>query len=206
MRQRKKKWAEPYLTTSPLVIHSQLDLPFSNHPKLHVEIGTGKGDFITTLAKMNPHHFYVGLELQPSVLALAVKKASDLNLSNISFYLANAERLDLLFDKESIEAIYLNFSDPWPKIRHAKRRLTSPLFLEKYHYALKKQGFIYFKTDNIILYEYTLDVLRNSKFELLEKQENYILKDNDVATEYEKRFRALGQPIYRIVMRKKEEL
>ena len=207
MRQRKKKWAEPYLASSSYVIQygqAEQDLPFLSYSKRFLEIGTGKGDFLTTMASRHPENYYIGLEIQPSVLALAVKKAEEAQLGNISFYLANAERIDLLFPKNSFDAIYLNFSDPWPKARHAKRRLTAVHYLQKYDYLLKKNGYIYVKTDNHPLYLYTLETIINANFELLEKEENYILLDNDVASEYEQRFRALQHPIYRIVMRKKD--
>lgn len=208
MRERKKKWAAPYLATSPYVVQEGQENAVNQlvfEKQTFLEIGTGKGDFIVTMANRHPDCAYIGLELQPSIMALAVKKASDLALNNILFFLANADRVDLLFEKNSIATIYLNFSDPWPKARHAKRRLTSPSFLTKYHYILKENGLIYLKTDNQNLFEYTLEMLGNSKFELVEKQEDYQLLENDVATEYEQRFRALGQAIYRIVLRKKDE-
>lgn len=208
MRQRKKKWAQPYLDTSEFIIRSraqsEIEKAFALFQPLFLEIGTGKGDFITTMAKKYPHYNFIGIELQPTVLAIAVKKAEEAQLSNLRFMLIHAELIEELFAKDAVSGIYLNFSDPWPKARHEKRRLTSPTYLSKYHQILKANGLIAFKSDNYDLYRYTLEVIQNEKFELIDKQENYILIDNDAETEYERRLRAMGQTIYRILLRKKD--
>lgn len=203
MRYRKKKWALPFLSESELVMKLEEPLTFLENKPLFLEIGAGKGDFITTLAKRNPNNFYIALDLEPNVLAIAAKKAEVLELQNLKFMYVDAREIDAIFQAKSLEKIYLNFSDPWPKGRHAKRRLTHQSFLKKYEYILEDDGEIIMKTDHSSLYEFTLETIKDSSFELLEKQENYILINEDVETEYEKRFRSEGKNIYRIRLRKK---
>lgn len=170
---------------------------FENDNPIYLEIGMGKGDFIIENAKQNPNINYLGLEKYESVIVQAVEKAKDLNLKNLYLICYDATTINKVFDKEEISKIYLNFSDPWPKSRHEKRRLTSSNFLKQYIEICKKPVTIEFKTDNKELFEYSLVSLNNNgwkfldlSFDLHQKYENLIM------TEYEKKFHAMGHNIY----------
>ena len=173
--------------------------------KVYLEIGMGKGDFISKLASLDMDNIYIGVEISMSVLATAIKKIKkyeeeeNISLNNLYFMSFNAIKLEEYFKEEQVEKLYLNFSDPWPKKKHTKRRLTYKDFLEKYKRILVKNGFIEFKTDNRILFEYSLVSMQNfgMKFE-----EVYLdLHKTDVfniETEYEKKFSPNG-PIYKLI-------
>ncbi|MFZ5753377.1 MAG: tRNA (guanosine(46)-N7)-methyltransferase TrmB [Bacillota bacterium] len=172
---------------------------FGNTNPLHVELGTGKGTFITTLAGINPEINYLGVEKVPDILYIAAKKAIAQCLPNLRFLHMDVENLPFIFEDGEVDRIYLNFSDPWPKKRHSKRRLTHRHFLEIYKKVLKKPGEIHLKTDNQGFFEFSLNEfsemgfrLRNITFDL----HNSGFSGN-VMTEYEERFVNLGQPIYR---------
>lgn len=178
---------------------------FPNENPIRVELGAGKGDFITTLARLHPDINYIAMERVPEVLYIAAKKWEIRDgLSNIKFLYADAEMMTHFFSVGQIDKIYLNFSDPWPKKRHARRRLTSEKFLEIYKSLLKKSGEIHFKTDNRDFFEFSLTSFAEAGFSLRKitfdlHNENY-MKTSDsesIMTEYEKRFTALGQPICR---------
>ena len=126
---------------------------FGNDNPIHIEIGMGKGQFLMTLASQNPSINYVGIERVPTVLYKALKKQEELKLPNLRLMAFNADEINEVFEKDEVERIYLNFSDPWPKDRHALRRLTSPRFLKLYNEFLKSDGFIEFKTDNRSLFD-----------------------------------------------------
>ena len=175
---------------------------FGNNNPIHLEIGMGKGDFIIEHARTNPNVNYIGLEKFPSVLIQAADKLNDTHLDNLYLLLVDAATLDEIFEKQEIDKIYLNFSDPWPKARHEKRRLTSPKFLLTYKTFLKGDGEIWFKTDNKDLYEYSYVTFGENHWNIIENDKNYQLKDEDAMSEYEKKFRALSQPIYRIKVKK----
>ena len=134
---------------------------FGNDNPIYLEIGMGKGDFIIEHAKTNPNINYIGLEKFASVLIQASDKLNDEHLPNLYLLLVDAEELDEIFDVNEISQIYLNFSDPWPKARHAKRRLTSSKFLKNYQTILKDEGTIEFKTDNRELFEYSIVSMNN---------------------------------------------
>lgn len=173
--------------------------------KICIEIGMGKGDFISNMAKLNPDNVYIGIELSPQVLALAIKKLirfeeeNGLSLKNLYFMSFDALKLLDYFSENQVDVLYLNFSDPWPKKRHTKRRLTYKDFLENYKKVLKKDGIIEFKTDNRGLFEYSLVSMQNFGMEFIEvcldlhKTEVF-----NVETEYEKKFSPFG-PIYKLV-------
>ena len=172
---------------------------FGNDNPIYLEIGMGKGDFIIEHARTNPNINYIGLEKFASVLIQASDKLNDEHLPNLYLLLVDAEELDEIFDENEISQIYLNFSDPWPKARHAKRRLTSSKFLKNYQTILKDEGTIEFKTDNRELFEYSIVSMNNYGMNFLDltfdlhhrDPEMYIIK-----TEYEKKFMAKGNPIY----------
>ena len=174
--------------------------------KIYLEIGMGKGDFITKLSELDKDNIYIGIELSPPVLALAVKKLkryedeNNNRLDNLYFMSVDAIELSNIFLENQIEKIYLNFSDPWPKKKHAKRRLTSPKFLDEYKKILKLNGQIEFKTDNRGLFEYSLVSMQNYGLTFIEVYLDLHKTDIfNIETEYEKKFSPFG-PIYKIVV------
>ncbi len=174
--------------------------------KIYLEIGMGKGDFITRLAELDRDNIYIGIELSPPVLALAVKKLrryeedNNIKLDNLYFMSVDAIELSTIFETHQIEKIYLNFSDPWPKKKHAKRRLTSFKFLDEYKKVLKENGQIEFKTDNRGLFEYSLVSMQNYGLKFIEVYLDLHKTDVfNIETEYEKKFSPFG-PIYKIIV------
>lgn len=172
---------------------------FDNDNPIHVEIGVGKGQFIIELARTNPDINYIGIEKYSSVLLRALEKRREVELDNLYFIRFDAEYLTSIFAESEIERIYLNFSDPWPKERHAKRRLTSAHYLSKYDICLKRDGDLIFKTDNRSLFDFSLEELKATKWTLksitYDLHNSEYLADN-IMTEYEERFVAQGQPIH----------
>ena len=172
---------------------------FGNNNPIHIEIGMGKGQFLTTLALKNPNINYIGIEKFSSVLLRASEKLELLELNNVR--IINIDDLNLLdvFEEDEIDRIYLNFSDPWPKNAHAKRRLTSGRFLPIYERILNSNGEIHFKTDNRILFEFSLESLNN--YGLILSNISLDLHNSDypdnIVTEYEEKFSKFG-PIYRL--------
>jgi len=174
---------------------------FGNDHPLHVEIGCGKGKFITTMAERHPEINFLAVELQAEVILRALQRTEGREIPNLVFVQHNAAMLTDLFAPGEVSLIYLNFSDPWPKKRHAKRRLTYPSFLAIYRQVLKPDGEIHMKTDNEKLFEFSLNQfaaegfqLRNITFDL----HNSPFAADNVMTEYEERFTAKGQRIYRL--------
>lgn len=174
--------------------------------KIYLEIGMGKGDFITQLCQLDKDNIYIGVEVSPPVLALAIKKLkryeeeNNIRLDNLYFMSEDAATLNEIFENHQIEKIYLNFSDPWPKKKHTKRRLTHENFLSVYKKILKEHGEIEFKTDNRGLFEYSLVSMQN--YGLKFKEVYLDLHQTDVfniETEYEKKFSPFG-PIYKIIV------
>ena len=174
---------------------------FGRIAPLHVEIGVGKGDFLTELAARNPNVNYVGLEAQQEVLYFAARKAAARQLSNVRLLVFDAAHLTELFAPAEVDRIYLNFSDPWPKKRHAKRRLTSELFLERYRAVLKADGELHFKTDNMGLFDYSLETMAAEEWQLSRVTHDlHALGEADnIMTEYERKFSARGAKIGRLV-------
>ncbi len=177
---------------------------FANDNPIHLEIGTGKGKFITALAMMNPGINYIGIEKYSSVLIRAVEKTGTDEYPNLRFIRMDAEYIEDVFAKDEIGMIYLNFSDPWPKDRHAKRRLTSGRFLGKFANILTDDGTIEFKTDNRELFDYSLDEAGAAGWKLLSStydlHNDQVMNEGNIMTEYEEKFSAAGNPIckYRI--------
>lgn len=206
LRQRNKPWADDFLRENThLVIPNPSEHKnkwkelFGNDNPIHVEVGTGKGQFIVGMAKQYPNINFIGIELSKSVIVTAAEKVQESGQSNILLIQENAENLNDIFMENEVSTIYLNFSDPWPKNRHAKRRLTFHTFLKRYEIALASNGELIFKTDNRGLFEYSL--VSFSEYGMLLKEISLDLhKDHDpenVMTEYEEKFSAKGQPIYR---------
>ncbi|MBO8177764.1 MAG: tRNA (guanosine(46)-N7)-methyltransferase TrmB [Bacillus sp. (in: Bacteria)] len=206
MRLRNKPWAKDkikqypqYIIPTPEQYKGKWNELFGNTNPLHIEIGTGKGRFITEMAKANPHINYIGIELYESVIVSALDRLIEAELPNVKLLNVNAKDLKEYFAKGDVERIYLNFSDPWPKKRHAKRRLTYKSFLEIYEDILVDEGEIHFKTDNQGLFEYSL--ISFSEYGLLLKFISLDLHNSDfegnIMTEYEEKFSSKGQRIYR---------
>ena len=179
---------------------------FGNENPIHIEVGMGKGQFITEMAKRNPQINYIGIERYTSVLLRAVQKREQLPteeaLPNLLYLCIDASELPEIFAKDEVAKIYLNFSDPWPKKRHEKRRLTYKTFLDTYRQILPEQGEIHFKTDNRGLFEYSLVSLANYGMELkkvwLDLHQDEEFAPQNVMTEYEQKFSQKGQVIYRL--------
>lgn len=168
---------------------------FDNSHEIHLEIGTGKGDFIIAKALAHPEINFIGMEKESSVLVRAVEKLGDKNIDNLRFLCYDAEKIREVFERE-ITTLYLNFSDPWPKNRHAKRRLTSPIFLSSYDSIFKGKKHIIQKTDNILLFAYSLEMLSKHGYTL--EKVSLDLENSGIEnyqTEYEKRFIEQGYKI-----------
>lgn len=170
---------------------------------IHVEIGMGKGDFIISSAITNPNINFIGIEKFASVLVKAIEKLENKELNNLKIINMDANDIEKIFNHE-IDTLYLNFSDPWPKARHAKRRLTSHNFLKKYQSIFKKTNHIIMKTDNRKLFEYSIQTFNEDGYHI--KSISLNLHDdqpiNNIETEYEKKFVAKGYPIYQIEVEK----
>ncbi len=174
---------------------------FGNSNPIRIEIGCGKGDFIVGTAEKDPDVNFLAIEKVSDVLMLAAEKVKRSKLKNIRVCCVDAKELAEIFPEGSIDRIYLNFSDPWPKTRHEKRRLTYRTFLEIYKKILKKDGAIFFKTDNRGLFDFSLEEfkefgIRTEKLTFDLHNSEYM--DGNVMTEYEKRFSSMGVPINRV--------
>lgn len=174
---------------------------FGNNNPINIEIGMGKGDFIVENALKYPDINFIGIEKFDSVIVRAVQKTNELEINNLLLIKDDAINLNKIFNKE-IDLIYLNFSDPWPKAKHAKRRLTSPIFLNVYDSLFKNGKKIIMKTDNVDLFNYSLESLTEYGYEIIYKSNDYFDDDN-IMTEYEKKFREKGIKINRFIAIKK---
>ena len=178
---------------------------FGNNNPIRVEIGMGKGTFIMELARRNPDINYVGIEKYSSVLLRAVQKQEAAPLANVRFIRMEAENIADVFAPDEVDRIYLNFSDPWPKERHAKRRLTSAEFLGRYEKILKKGGLVEFKTDNVNLFEFSLEEITENWQLLAETKDLHSdsdLNEGNIMTEYEAKFSAAGQNICKMIIKR----
>lgn len=176
---------------------------FSNDHPLHIEIGTGKGRFITQLATENPDINYIGIEKYESVLIKAIGKLKENPLPNLRFIAGDAAFIEEIFEKGEVDRIYLNFSDPWPKDRHHKRRLTSSVFLARYIKVLKDGGSLEFKTDNRGLFDFSVDEINNFEsftmdFVTYDLHNDPVLSEGNIMTEYEEKFSSMGNPICKL--------
>ena len=175
---------------------------FHNNKPIHIEIGMGKGKFIMELASQNPDINYIGIEKYSSVLIRALEKRESLESDNLMFLRMDAENIEDYFAPEEVARIYLNFSDPWPKDRHSKRRLTSREFLKRYDKILAKDGILQFKTDNRPLFDFSLEEIKESGWILDEYTFDLHQNGpaaNNIMTEYEEKFYNLGNPICKLV-------
>ncbi|MFC7061478.1 tRNA (guanosine(46)-N7)-methyltransferase TrmB [Halobacillus seohaensis] len=210
MRLRNKPWADDYMEENKhVVVQSPFDhkgnwqKEFNTEQPLHLEIGSGKGQFIAGMGKQHSGYNFIGLERVKSVIVGALKKVLDTDVDNVRLINEDAQDLRDMFETNEIDHIYLNFSDPWPKTRHEKRRLTYPDFLEQYQDVLKDKGQVTLKTDNRRLFEYSLASF--SQYGMIIEEVSLDLHDLEdplnVPTEYEEKFSAKGQPIYRCKVR-----
>ena len=177
---------------------------FGNQNPIFVEIGMGKGKFIHTMAKAHPEVNFIGIEKYSTVLLRAVQKMEMEELPNLKFLRMDAEEIAEVFGKGEVARIYLNFSDPWPKDRHAKRRLPSREFLARYDHILAKEGWIEFKTDNRALFDFAVEELEpagwRAKVLTYDLHKDEALMEGNVMTEYEEKFSAMGNPICKYVI------
>ena len=180
-----------YIIENPEEYKGKWNKLFNNENNIEIERGTGKGKFIIEKAIQNPNINFIGIEKYDSPLVSAVKKLEELDINNLRLICYDALNIENIFDRE-ISKIYLNFSDPWPKKRHTKRRLTSDRFLEKYDLIFKDTKRIEMKTDNDDLFEYSCESLTNYGYKIIEKDTNHI---SNITTEYEDKFRNIGKNI-----------
>lgn len=205
MRHRRKDWQQQYLDSEfdfyikePSNFKGQWK---QQYQKLHIEIGSGKGQYICEMAKMNPDKLFIAIERMPLIGAYILRKLDEESLANVKVIIDNADNLLEWFDEHEIDVIHLNFVDPWPKKSHSKRRLTHHHYLEKYRQLLTENGEVRFKTDNARFFEFSMMELIQfggyaSEFSVDFRSEPHL---EDAITEYEARFMNLNQPIYRCV-------
>lgn len=208
MRLRNRPWAKPlieenpqYVVTEPEKLKGRWQERFRNKNPIFIEIGMGKGRFIIEMAKKHPENNYIGLEIQTVAVGMALKKQLEEKLPNLQLVSANGAGLQEFFEESEVDGVYLNFSDPWPKKRQEKRRLTYKTFLEQYKYVMKEDGHLEFKTDNRGLFEYSLASMNNFGMVFdqvwLDLHDTPDVEDN-VMTEYEEKFSKKGQPIFKL--------
>ena len=173
---------------------------FETNQPLHIEVGSGKGQFVVNMAKAHPTINYIGIEVQQNAIISILEKQMEEQLPNLQLLLVDGAELTDIFDEGEVDQVYLNFSDPWPKTRHKKRRLTFKTFLNTYETIAKPKAELHFKTDNLGLFEYSLGSL--SQYGMTLKQVWLDLHassyEGNIMTEYEEKFSAKGQPIYRV--------
>ncbi|WP_251574974.1 tRNA (guanosine(46)-N7)-methyltransferase TrmB [Limosilactobacillus agrestimuris] len=208
MRVKHKKWADPLMAEHPELLvddatqfKGKWQSRFPKEQPLHLEVGMGKGQFIIGMAKAHPEINFIGLEIQRTVAAIALKKALPEKLPNLQLICGEGEELTGYFEPHEIDKLYLNFSDPWPKKRHAKRRLTYHTFLSEYQLILQTQGQVELKTDNMGFFEFSVVSMNNfgMKFDgLWLDLHNSDENEHNVETEYEHKFASKGQPIYKL--------
>ena len=196
----------PHCIQDPMAEKGRWHLIFGNENPIHIEIGMGKGQFIMKLAKEHPDINYIGIERYSSVLLRALQKMEIEPLPNIRFLCMDASIITEVFDKEEVAKIYLNFSDPWPKERHAKRRLTSRQFFERYDKILAGNGVVEFKTDNDDLFAFSMEEVAEAGWTLdahtFDLHHDPVLNEGNVMTEYEEKFSSLGHPIHKLIARR----
>ena len=209
MRLRHIPGAEEEIAASPFVIQEpeknrgRWNEVFGNNNPIEIEVGMGKGKFIMELAAAHPEINYIGIERYSSVLLRGLQKRAEIDLPNIYFMRVDAKDLADIFEKGEVSRIYLNFSDPWPKDRHAKRRLTSVNFMEVYDKVLKPDGVVEFKTDNRGLFEFSLGSIQEAgwkiKYHTFDLHHDPSMSEGNVMTEYEEKFSSMGNPIYKVI-------
>lgn len=216
MRLRNIPGAKDVIDNHPVAIKNEKEQKgkwkevFGNDKPIYIEIGMGKGQFLLTLAKQNPDVNYIGIERYSSVLLRALEKFDTeefCELTNIRFICMNAFELPEVFEYGEVEKIYLNFSDPWPKARHADRRLTSTKFFAQYDKVLAKEGVVEFKTDNRLLFDFSLEQVEEAGWKLLahtfDLHHDESMNAGNVMTEYEEKFSSMGNPIHKLIATRK---
>ncbi|MED9986946.1 MAG: tRNA (guanosine(46)-N7)-methyltransferase TrmB [Streptococcus salivarius] len=207
MRVRKRKGAEEHLANHPQYVILEPEAAkgkwhelFGNDNPIHIEVGSGKGAFITGMAQQNPDINYIGIDIQLSVLSYALDKVLASGAENVKLLRVDGSSLTNYFEDGEVDMMYLNFSDPWPKSRHEKRRLTYKTFLDTYKQILPENGEIHFKTDNRGLFEYSLASFSQYGMVLNKVWLDLHASDyeGNVMTEYERKFSEKGQVIYRV--------
>ena len=210
MRLRNITGADTYIESSEYVVQdpaihkgswSQI---FKNNNPIHIEVGMGKGRFMMELASLNPNINYIGIEMYSSVLLRAVQKMEENPISNLRFIRMDAREIEDVFASGEVDKIYLNFSDPWPKDRHAKRRLPSRQFLARFDKILKKEGNLEFKTDNKDLFDFAVEEVEPAGWKIdgitYDLHNNEVMNEGNIMTEYEEKFSSKGNPIYKYII------
>ncbi|MCI8814525.1 MAG: tRNA (guanosine(46)-N7)-methyltransferase TrmB [Lachnospiraceae bacterium] len=197
----------PFVVQNPCCLRGAWNKFWQNTHPIHLEVGMGKGMFLMEMSQRHPENNYLGMELYDSVLLRAIQKRQTMEkpMENLYFLCADARMLPDIFAEKEIQKIYLNFSDPWPKARHSKRRLTSRQFLERYKQILSLDGTVEFKTDNLDLFEFSLQEVKESGWTLIshtyDLHQDQQMNQNNVMTEYEEKFSSMGNPICKLVAR-----
>ena len=210
MRLRNVTGSREVIADSRFVVHEPMEHKgkwkevFGNDRPVHIEIGMGKGRFMMDLAATNPEINYIGIEKYSTVLLRAIQKMEETELPNLKFIRMDAEDICEVFAKEEVSKIYLNFSDPWPKDRHAKRRLTSKQFFARYDKILDKNGRVEFKTDNRDLFDFAVEELEPAGWQAevitYDLHADAKLVEGNVMTEYEEKFSSMGNPICKYII------
>ena len=200
------------IATNDFVVHEEETMKgkwhefFGNKNPIHIEVGMGKGRFIIDMAKLHPEINYIGIEKYSSVLVRALEKLEQLPINNLIFIRMDAENICDVFDTNEVDRIYLNFSDPWPKDRHAKRRLTSKEFFRRYDQILIPDGQVEFKTDNRDLFEFSLEEIPLAQWEVTaytyDLHHDDKMNEGNVMTEYEEKFSSMGNPIHKLIAKR----
>lgn len=208
MRLRNKPWAADLIAANPsMILVSPEDIAgkwqtrFAKEQPIYIEVGSGKGQFITQMAQKYPDRNFIAVEIQESAIAVILQKQVELKLSNLQLLLGNGAALTTFFAENEVAGVYLNFSDPWPKTRHEKRRLTYKSFLAEYQQIMQPTGYLRFKTDNQGLFEYSLMSLNDYGMvfdDISLDLHNSELAEDNIQTEYEEKFSKRGQVIYRL--------
>ncbi len=197
-----------YVVKEPQELKGLWKSNFDKVAPIYIEVGMGKGRFIIDMAKQHPDVNFIGIEMYSSVILRAVQKLEDVEIPNLKLIQMDAAKIEDVFEKEEIDRIYLNFSDPWPKDRHAKRRLPSRQFLDRFNHILCKQGKIEFKTDNKDLFDFAVDEVEPAGW-IIEKVTYDLHNDEEmmvgnIMTEYEEKFSQKGNPIFKYIIKRKE--
>lgn len=208
MRLRNKPWAADLIAANPsMILVSPEDIAgkwqtrFAKEQPIYIEVGSGKGQFITQMAQKYPDRNFIAVEIQESAIAVILQKQVELKLPNLQLLLGNGAALTTFFAENEVAGVYLNFSDPWPKTRHEKRRLTYKSFLAEYQQIMQPTGYLRFKTDNQGLFEYSLMRLNDYGMvfdDISLDLHNSELAEDNIQTEYEEKFSKRGQVIYRL--------
>ncbi|EEB35124.1 tRNA (guanine-N(7)-)-methyltransferase [Anaerococcus hydrogenalis DSM 7454] len=207
MRLRFKENAIPEMKENPQVFFDGKENKgmwkeiFGNDNDIYLEIGSGRGDFLVEIAKDNPNINFIGLEVNTNAFVVASRKIKENELKNVRGLIADAEKLEEIFENDEISRIYLNFSTPWPKRRHHKRRLSHERFLNRYKNIVKDKSILELKTDNQELFEASLTYFEDFSMDIIEKEKNISEEKSSYISEYERKFRNKNMPIYYIKAR-----